>query len=66
LFIDQLLDTLGGKKYFSFWMVLVVIIRFSWHLKIKIKPHLLVHGEPMPTEYFLLGYVMHLQHSKEQ
>lgn len=57
-FINQVLDTLTGKKYFSFWMALAVITRYILHLKIGIKLLLHVHGVHFLIEYFPLAYVM--------
>ena len=64
-FIDQVLDTLSGKKLFSFLMGLAGTIRFRLLLKTKIKLPSLVRGEHLPPECFPLVYVMHQQHFKE-
>ena len=65
-FIYQVLDTLEGKKYFSFLDGFSGYNQIQVALKIKIRPHLPVHGELLLIECFLLDYVMHPQHSKEQ
>jgi hypothetical protein len=63
-FIDQVLDTLSGKKYFSFWMGLADTIKSKLPQKIRRRIPLLAHGVPMPIESFLSGCVTHLLPSK--
>jgi len=63
-FIDQVLDTLVEKKFFSFLDGFSGYNRFKLPLKTKKKPLLLVRGEHLPTEFNLSSYAMLLPHAK--
>ena len=58
-FIDQMLDTLAGKGWSFFLMVIKVLIRFLLHQKIKRKPPSLVLMGPSRSTECRFGYVMH-------
>jgi hypothetical protein len=63
-FIDQVLDTLAGKKFFSFLDGFSGYNQIQIAQKIKIKLHSHVPGVPLHTEYFPLDYVMLQPHSR--
>ena len=46
-------------------MVILVTTKYLFILRIKRKPHLHAHQVPLPIEGCLLGYVMHLPHSRD-
>jgi hypothetical protein len=62
-FIDQVLDTLAGKKFFLSWMASADITRFRLPLKTRTRLPLLAPGERSPTESYPLDYVMLRPHS---
>jgi hypothetical protein len=65
-FIDQVLDNLSGKKFFSFLDGFSGYNQIKIAPKIKIKPLLLALGELLLIEFSHLDYVMHQQPSKEK
>ena len=65
-FIDQVLDTLSGKQYFSFLDGYSRYNQILIALRTKIRPLFHVLEGHMPIEFFHLAYVMHLPLFSEQ
>lgn len=61
-FIDQVLDTLTGKHFFSFLYGFSRYIQFRLPLKIRIRILLLALGEHLLIGSYLLGYLIPLPH----
>jgi hypothetical protein len=59
-FIDQVLDTLSGKRYFYFLDGFSGYNQIQISLETGIRPILPAAGGPMPIGFFLLVYVMPL------